>query len=60
MQEQLEAEHAELPKMFQESTFYPVLAKIGGIIEGLPFAKMKSYADRIKDGDLDSIAEEIR
>ena len=60
MQEQLEAEPAELPKMFQESTFYPVLAKIGGIIEGLPFAKMKSYADRIKDGDLESIAEEIR
>lgn len=60
MKDQLEADPVELPKMFQESTFYPILSKIGAAIEALPFAKMKSYADRIKDGDLESIAEEIR
>ena len=60
MQDQLEAEPLELPKMFQESTFYPILSKIGGAIQALPFTKMKSYADRIKEGDLESIAKEIR
>ena len=60
MQDQLEAEPVELPKMFQESTFYPILSKIGAAIQALPFTKMKSYADRIKEGDLESIAKEIR
>jgi uncharacterized membrane protein required for colicin V production len=60
MREQLEAEPAELPGLFVDSTFYPLLDRIGGVIRALPFADMRSYADRIKDGDLDGIAEEFR
>lgn len=60
MQDQLNAEPARLPKLFQDSTFFPLLDKIGDAIRGLPFADMRSYAERIKDGDLDGIAEEIR
>lgn len=60
MREQLEAEPAQLPGLFVDSTFYPLLDRIGNVIRALPFADMRSYADRIKDGDLDGIAEEIR
>ena len=60
MREQLEAEPAELPGLFAGSVFYPLLHRIGGAIRALPFADMRSYAERIKDGDLDGIAEEIR
>jgi len=60
MKEQMEAPPADLPKLLQNSTFYPLLAKIGDGIRALPFAKMRSYADRIKAGDIESIVEEIR
>jgi len=64
MREQLEAPPAELPPMLEGSTFYPVLAKIGDWIQALPYAKAKSYADRLKDGDVEGavnqIGEEIR
>lgn len=60
MREQLEAGPAEMPSIFVRSTFYPLLDSIGDAIRGLPFADMRSYAERIKDGDLDGIAEEIR
>jgi len=60
MKEQMEAPAAELPKLLQNSTFYPLLAKIGDGIRALPFAKMRSYADRVKDGDIQSIIEEIK
>jgi len=54
MKQQMEAPEAKLPAMLQDSTFYPLLAKIG---DGI---KMRSYADRIKDGDIESIVEEIQ
>lgn len=60
MREQLEAEPAQLPGLFVNSTFYPLLDRIGNVIRALPFADMRSYAERIKDGDLHGIAEEIR
>jgi len=60
MKEQMEAPAAELPKLLQNSTFYPLLAKIGDGVRALPFAKMRSYADRVKDGDIQSIIEEIK
>lgn len=60
MRDQLEAEPAQLPGLFVDSTFFPLLDSIGNVIRALPFADMRSYADRIKDGDLDGIAEEIR
>ena len=60
MREQMEAPPAELPKLLQNSTFYPLLAKIGDGVRALPFTKMRSYADRVKDGDIQSIIEEIR
>ena len=60
MKEQMEAPEAELPGMLQGSTFYPLLAKIGDGIRALPFARMKSYAERLKEGDLEGAANEIR
>ena len=60
MREQMEAPPAELPKLLQNSTFYPLLAKIGDGVRALPFTNMRSYADRVKDGDIQSIIEEIR
>ncbi|WP_298917500.1 CvpA family protein [uncultured Algimonas sp.] len=60
MREQLEADPDELPGLFVDSTFYPLLERIGDWVRALPFADMRSYAQRIKDGDLDGIAEEIR
>jgi len=59
MREQMEAPEAELPGMLQGSTFYPLLAKIGDGIRALPFARMKSYAERLKEGDLEGAANEI-
>lgn len=60
MRDQLEAEPEQMPILFQNSAFYPVLNRIGDAIRTLPFADMRSYADRIKDGDFDGLAEEIR
>lgn len=60
MKEQLAAEPDELPGLFQNSVFYPGLNRIGDAIRALPFADMRSYAQRIKDGELDAIAEEFR
>jgi len=60
MRQQMEAPPAELPKLLQNSTFYPLLAKIGDGVRALPFTKMRSYADRVKDGDIQSIIEEIK
>ena len=57
MREQMEAEPAELPGMLQSSAFYPLLARIGDGIRALPFADMRSYAERIKDGDLDALLD---
>ncbi len=60
MKEQMEAPATELPKMLHNSIFYPILEKIGDSVRALPFTKMRSYADRVKDGDLQSIIEEIK
>lgn len=60
MRDQLASEPEELPGLFVGSTFYPLLDRIGDVIRGLPFADMRSYAERIKDGDLDGVAQEIR
>lgn len=59
MREQMESEPKPVPDMLENSVFYPMLDKIGAAIRALPFAKMKSYADRIKDGDLDGLSEDI-
>ncbi|MEM9600625.1 MAG: hypothetical protein AAF926_06355, partial [Pseudomonadota bacterium] len=60
MRDQLESEPEELPALFRNSTLYPVLDRIGDAIRALPFADMRSYADRIRDGDFEGLAEEIR
>lgn len=50
----------ELPKVFQGSTFYPLLERIGDGIRALPFSRMETLADRLKRGeDLGKIAEEL-
>ena len=59
MREQMEAPEVELPAMLQNSTFFPLLDRIGAFIRSLPFSQMRSMADRLKDGDLKSIVEEI-
>ena len=57
MREQMEAPPPELPVMLQGSAFYPLLERIGAAIRALPFADMRSYAERIKDGDLDGLLD---
>ncbi len=59
MREQMEAEPKELPDMFEGSTFYPTLTRIGDALRALPFADFRSYADRIQDGDFEGLADEI-
>lgn len=59
MRQQMEAEAKPLPSYLENSTFYPLLNSIGDVIRNLPFAKWQSYADRIKDGDIDGITQEI-
>lgn len=59
MRDQMESKPKELPAMLTNSTFYPLLDKIGDGLRGLPFARMKSYADRIQDGDLEGLSEDI-
>ncbi len=60
MREQMEAEPVELPAMLQNSTFFPLLDRIGNAIRALPFADMRSYAERIKDGDLDILTDGLQ
>lgn len=59
MRDQMNAEPKPLPAMMEGSTFYPLLDRIGNAIRALPFAKMRSYADRIKDGEFEELIEEI-
>ena len=59
MREQMEAPEVELPEMLQNSTLFPVLDRIGDVIRKIPFTNMKSMAERLKDGDLKSIVEEL-
>ncbi len=59
MREQMEGEAKPLPDMLTNSTFYPLLDKIGAGLRALPFAKVKTYAERIKDGDIEGITEEL-
>jgi len=59
MRDQMEADPKPLPDMFANSTFYPLLASIGNGLKALPFTKAKTYAERIKDGDLQGISEDI-
>ncbi|MBC6402504.1 MAG: CvpA family protein [Hyphomonadaceae bacterium] len=50
MQDQMEVEAPELPVMLQNSTFFPLLDRIGDGIRALPFNRMKNCAERLKDG----------
>jgi len=59
MRDQMEADPKPLPDMLANSTFYPVLNKIGAGLRALPFAKVKTYAERIKDGDIDGLTEDL-
>ena len=59
MRDQMEAEQKPVPDMLADSTFYPLLDKIGAALRALPFAKVQTYAERIKDGDLDGLSEDL-
>jgi len=47
------------PDLLQQSTFYPMLDRIGDGIRALPFAKMKKTAEQLKEGDIDGAVDEI-
>lgn len=49
----------ELPFWLEGSLFYPTLDKIGSFIRNLPFAKLKTQADKLREGDLSDILEAI-
>jgi len=59
MRDQMEKEQKPLTPLLAESTFYPLLNKIGSGLRALPFAKVKTYAERIKDGDIEGLSEEL-
>ncbi|GGX58463.1 hypothetical protein GCM10011309_04740 [Litorimonas cladophorae] len=59
MRDQMESEPKPLPDMLAESTFYPLLNKIGAGLRALPFAKVQTYAERIKDGDIDGLSQDL-
>ena len=41
----------ELPAMLQNSTFYPMLDSIGGIVRSLPFGRFKTMGQQLMDGE---------
>jgi len=59
MRDQMEADEKPLPEMLADSTFYPLLEKIGAGLRALDFARAKTYAERIKDGDIEGISEDL-
>ena len=59
MRDQMENDPKPIPDMLANSTFYPLLDRIGAGLRALPFTKVKTYAERIKDGDIDGLSEEI-
>jgi len=59
MRDQMESEPKPLPDYLTNSTFFPLLDRIGNGLRSLPFARMKSYADRIQDGDLEGLSDDI-
>ncbi len=59
MREQMESDPKPVPDMLADSTFYPLLDRIGAGLRALPFAKVKTYAERIKDGDIDGLSEDL-
>ncbi len=59
MAEQYGAPAPELSGMLENSTLYPILDKIGAGIRSLPFSRLKSASERLKDGDIEGAIEEI-
>jgi hypothetical protein len=59
MREQMEGDPKPLPDMLANSTFYPLLDRIGAGLRALPFAKVKTYAERIKDGDINGLTDDL-
>lgn len=55
VKEMLAVKEAELPSYLQGSTLYPLLNKIGDGIRLLPFARIKSIAERLKEGGIPNI-----
>jgi membrane protein required for colicin V production len=55
VREMLEVKDVELPFFLKDSTFYPLLNKIGDGIRLLPFTRIKSIAERLKDGDIPDV-----
>ena len=51
----LEPKDIKLPFFLKNSSFYPLLDKIGDGIRLLPFARIKSLAERLKDSNIPDI-----
>ena len=45
------SDEVKLPSMFQDSTFYPLLDRIGDGLRALPFGQFKTMAEKLKDGE---------
>lgn len=43
-----------LPRIFEDSTFYPLLNTIGEHIRRLPYAQTRELADKLKNGESDT------
>jgi len=59
MAEEYGAPTPELSGMLEGSTLYPILDKIGEGIRALPFSRLKSASERLKEGDIEGAIEEI-
>ena len=50
----------KLPAMFEGSTLYPLLDRIGDGLRSLPFGRFKTAAEKLRDGgNLEDIAKDI-
>ncbi len=59
MAEKYGAPVPELSGMLEGSSLYPILDEIGGVIRALPFSRLKSAANDLKDGDIEGAIKEI-
>ncbi len=59
MRDQMESDTPPLPAMLQNSTFYPLLDRIGTVIRSLPFTKMKGCAEQLKSGEYEGCIKDL-
>ena len=58
MREQLDAKEIKLPAIYKNSSIYPLLNLMSNKIQTLPFAKIRSYAEQLKESKVDDLFKE--